>query len=282
MSFFDDEPVIKPKRGRKFKKLCHDQEQIIKEGLFSCASAQSASTLKYYSPIERERFENKFSQPKNIAQEKLAAYLADPSKKIVIAQGSAGTGKSLLCMEAAIRAFLLGDIEKIIVCRPLVSAGEDLGYLPGTIQEKMAPWIRPLYDIFHTHISPKEVEQLLADEIIEIAPIGFMRGRTFKNTIIVADECQNCTKSQMMMLLTRIGENARLFITGDLEQCDLKDPRSNGLEDFLSKFKNRRSDSISSVEFGVADIEREEVVKEVLEIYASSTIVLNEDEKVDL
>ena len=274
------EPNLKAKRGRKFKRLCHDQDKIIKEQMFeytSTTQAMSSNTFKYYSPLERERFESAFSLPKNAAQEKLAGYLADTTKKIVIAQGSAGTGKSLLCMEAAIRLYLLGEIDKIIVCRPMVSAGEDLGYLPGTIQEKMAPWVRPLYDIFHTHISPKEVERLLAEEIIEIAPIGFMRGRTFKNTIIIADECQNCTKPQMMMLLTRIGENARLFITGDLAQCDLRDPWSNGLEDFLSKFKGRRSDSISSVEFGVSDIEREDVVKEVLEIYASAE-TLNYDD----
>ena len=114
----------------------------------------------------------------------------------------------------------------------------------------------------------KEVTQLVEDKVIEICPLGFMRGRTFKNCCIVADEMQNCTLSQMKMILTRIGENTRLFITGDLEQCDRVGIR-NGLEDFLDKIRGRRSNSITSVEFDINDIEREEVVKEVLEIYAS-------------
>jgi len=133
----------------------------------------------------------------------------------------------------------------------------------------MAPWIRPIFDILYNFLSPKEVEHLLNEKSIEISPLGFMRGRTFKNCWIVADEMQNCTISQMKMLLTRIGENSRLIITGDLEQNDRKE-EMNGLEDFLNKIKGRRSDSISSVEFEKSDIERENVVREVLEIYETN------------
>jgi len=127
--------------------------------------------------------------------------------------------------------------------------------------------VRPIYDVLYQFISPKEVTQLMEDKHIEIAPLGFMRGRTFKNTWIVADEMQNSTISQMKMLLTRLGENSRLVITGDLEQFDKPD-MVNGLDDFLSKFKGKRSSSISSFEFERDDIMREEVVKEILEIYA--------------
>ena len=135
----------------------------------------------------------------------------------------------------------------------------------------MAPWIRPIYDILYQFISPKEVSELLEEKVIEIAPLGYMRGRTFKNAWIVADEMQNSTISQMKMLLTRIGENSRLVITGDLDQHDnLKD--RNGLEDFLDKFKNHRSSSIGSFEFEKQDIQREEVVKEVLDIYGRETV----------
>lgn len=148
---------------------------------------------------------------------------------------------------------------------------EDLGYLPGTLEEKMAPWIRPIYDILYQFIHPKEVSELLEDKIIEIAPLGYMRGRTFKNAWIVADEMQNATISQMKMLLTRIGDNSKLVITGDLEQPD-RDGESNGLEDFLDKFRGKRSSSISSFEFEHEDIQREEVVKEVLEIYCQDSI----------
>lgn len=116
-------------------------------------------------------------------------------------------------------------------------------------------------------MSTKEITQLMEEKYIEIAPLGYMRGRTFKNSWIIADEMQNCTVSQMKMLCTRIGENTRLVITGDLEQHDRKDG-INGLEDFLNKFKGKRSSSITSVEFDRDDIQREEVVKEILEIYA--------------
>ena len=120
-------------------------------------------------------------------------------------------------------------------------------------------------------MSPKEVVELMEDKVIEIAPLGFMRGRTFKNCWIVADEMQNSTMSQMKMLLTRIGENSRLTITGDLDQHD-KPTGQNGLEDFLDKFKGKRSSSIGSFEFDKSDIQREEVVKEVLDIYANEHI----------
>jgi phosphate starvation-inducible PhoH-like protein len=123
-------------------------------------------------------------------------------------------------------------------------------------------------------ITPKEVLQLMEDKFIEIAPLGYMRGRTFKNTWIVADEMQNSTISQMKMLLTRLGENSRLIITGDLEQFD-KPEIINGLDDFLNKFKGKRSSSISSFEFEKNDIQREEVIKEVLEIYSGQEIPEN-------
>ena len=169
------------------------------------------------------------------------------------------------------RQFLTGHVDKLIFTRPSVSVDEDLGYLPGTLEDKMAPWIRPIYDILYTFMTPAEVTSLIEEKLIEIAPLGYMRGRTFKNAWIVADEMQNSTISQMKMLLTRLGENSQIVVTGDLEQFDRVD-RYNGLDDFLSKLKGKRSDSISSFEFDREDIQREEVVKEVLEIYAAYEI----------
>ena len=157
--------------------------------------------------------------------------------------------------------------DKLIFTRPSVSVDEDLGYLPGTLEEKMAPWVRPIYDILYQFITPKEVLQYMEDKVIEIAPLGYMRGRTFKNAWIVADEMQNSTISQMKMLLTRLGENSRIVITGDLDQFD-RVGETNGLEDFLQLFKGKRSSSITSFEFERSDIQREDVVKEVLDIYA--------------
>ena len=136
------------------------------------------------------------------------------------ATGPAGTGKTLFAAQTAIRNFLLGNCDKIVFTRPSVTVDEELGFLPGTLEEKMAPWMRPLYDILYQHISPKEVQHLIEEKIIEISPLGFMRGRTFKNAYIVADECQNTTVNQMKMLLTRIGENSRMVVTGDLRQAD--------------------------------------------------------------
>lgn len=233
---------------------------------------QVSENMKYLSPYEKKKFENKFTKPKNKNQEHYVSMLRNRNKKIIVVTGPAGTGKTMFATEYGISNFLNGTYEKLIFTRPSVSVDEDLGYLPGTLEEKMAPWVRPIYDVLYQFITPKEVTQLMEDKHIEIAPLGYMRGRTFKNTWIVADEMQNSTISQMKMLLTRLGENSRLVITGDLEQFDKPD-MINGLDDFLSKFKGKRSSSISSFEFERQDIQREEVVKEILDIYAGDVPV---------
>jgi len=226
----------------------------------------------YLSPKERAIFEKKFTVPKNIHQEMYCKMLKTKNKKIVFANGPAGTGKTLFATEFGVRYFLTNTYEKLIFTRPSVSVDEELGFLPGTLEEKMAPWVRPIYDVLYNFLSPKEVVQLMEEKIIEIAPLGYMRGRTFKNAWIVADEMQNSTISQMKMLLTRLGENSRLVVTGDLQQLD-RAFEQNGLDDFLRKFYAKRdateikSESIVAFEFDKTDIQREEVVKEVLDIY---------------
>jgi len=222
--------------------------------------------MQYLSDKEKREFDQKFTNPINTNQENYVATLKNKNKKIVFASGPAGTGKTLFATEYGIKHFLIGNYEKLIFTRPNVSVDEELGFLPGTMEEKMAPWIRPIYDILYNFISPKEVQQLMEDKIIEIAPLGYMRGRTFKNCWIVADEMQNSTVSQMKMLLTRLGENSRLVITGDLEQFD-RPNELNGLEDFLKKFSGKQSSSIQCFIFDKGDIQREPVVKEVLDIY---------------
>jgi len=207
-----------------------------------------------------------FTKPKNARQEELVQHLKNKEKKIILITGPAGTGKTLFSTEHGIQNFLSGVYEKLIFTRPSVSVDEELGFLPGTLEDKMAPWIRPIYDVLYNFISVKEVQSLMEEKIIEIVPLGFMRGRTFKNTWIVADEMQNCSVSQMKMLLTRLGENSRLIITGDLEQYD-RPNQINGLEDFLNKFRNHSSKNIVCFGFERSDIQREEVVKEVLDIY---------------
>ncbi len=250
---------------------------------------QLYENLQYLSEKERKEFESKFTIPRNDGQKYYARLLKQKSKKIVVATGPAGTGKTLLATEQGIRMFLSGGYDKLIFTRPCVSVDEELGFLPGTLEDKMAPWIRPIYDVLYNFISPKEVSILIEEKVIEISPLGYMRGRTFKNCWVVADEMQNSTVSQMKMLLTRLGENSKLVVTGDLDQYD-RDCETNGLDDFLHKFRGKRSSSITSVEFQTEDIQREEVVKEVLDIYAGDIPVgytdtidddSNDDEKND-
>jgi len=248
--YFEDESIANP-------------DKTLQKNVVECS--------QYLSQKEKAKMEKKFTTPKNDRQEYYVKILNNPNKKITVATGPAGTGKTLFAVEYGIKNFLLGKYEKLIFTRPSVSVDEDLGYLPGTLEEKMAPWVRPIYDILYGFISPKEVTQLIEEKHIEIAPLGFMRGRTFKNTWIIADEMQNSTIGQMKMLLTRLGENSRLVITGDLEQYDRPDEQ-NGLEDFLKKFKGKRSASITSLEFERTHIQREDVVKEILDIYSGEVI----------
>lgn len=238
-------------------------------------SSSQAISKNYYenydhlSAKEKHKFDSKFTAPKNPHQVEYVAALKNRNKKIVICAGPAGTGKTLFATEHGIRQFLTGGVEKLIFTRPSVSVDEDLGFLPGSLEDKMAPWIRPIYDILYAHLSPTEVTSLIEEKLIEIAPLGYMRGRTFKNAWIVADEMQNSTVSQMKMLLTRLGENSRIIVTGDLEQFDRIDG-CNGLDDFLFKLKCKiaKPDSIVSFQFDKSDIQREEVVKDVLDIYS--------------
>lgn len=261
------------RRGRKSKKM--NEKEIFYEFQEEIENEKSLQKQKkmyenfqYLSFNEKKRLEEKFTEPKNSSQDEYVKMLKIKQKKIIVATGPAGTGKTLFATEFGIKNFLMNNVEKIIFTRPSVSVDEDLGYLPGTLEEKMAPWVRPIYDIIYRFINPKEVTQLVEDKVIEISPLGYMRGRTFKNAWIIADEMQNSTVAQMKMLLTRLGENSRLIITGDLEQHDRKNEK-NGLEDFLEKFKGKRSSSITNIMFDKEDIQREEVVKEVLDIYCS-------------
>jgi len=274
----DDEHGEPKKRGRKPKKHTHKEllnmyfeETAIESNDEPIIRKQIAEQYENLSAVEKRKFDAKFSQPKNAHQDHYMRLLKAPSKKIVIASGPAGTGKTLFATQEGIRGFLLGHYDKLIFTRPSVSVDEDLGYLPGTLEEKMAPWVRPIYDVLYNFITPKEVQQYMENKTIEIAPLGYMRGRTFKKSWIVADEMQNSTISQMKMLLTRLGENSRLIITGDLDQHD-RPNEINGLEDFLNKLKGKRTPSITEFEFERADIQREDVVREVLDIYSSEII----------
>jgi phosphate starvation-inducible PhoH-like protein len=203
--------------------------------------------------------------PRNRHQESYVIKLLDPKKSVVFGIGPAGTGKTLLAVQTAVKQFKEGEVDRIIVTRPAVSVDEDLGFLPGTLEQKMAPWTRPIFDVLRDYFDARQIEGMIEEGIIEIAPLAYMRGRTFKNAFILADEMQNATPNQMKMLLTRLGEGSRMCVTGDLAQADrLKD---NGLIDFTNRLLQSNSNHIDIVSFEQGDIERHEAVKEVLKIY---------------
>jgi phosphate starvation-inducible PhoH-like protein len=204
--------------------------------------------------------------PRNFKQDDLLDLLNNPQKHIVFATGPAGTGKTMISTLYAIQQFMKKNIDKIVITRPAVSVDEQHGFLPGTLTEKMAPWTRPILDVFEEYYHPKEIEYLLENNKVEIAPLAYMRGRTFKNSIIIADEMQNATREQMKMLLTRIGDGSKLIVNGDLAQHD-RGYDSNGLKDFLERLDRRNSRMMSKVEFDMSDVERHPVVSDVLKIY---------------
>ena len=208
--------------------------------------------------------------PRNLAQEQYVELLKNPKKYIVFAIGPAGTGKTMLGVQMAIKLYKEGMISKIIITRPAVSVDEEHGFLPGDLNAKMAPWTRPIIDVFEEYYHPKEIADMLENGIIEISPLAYMRGRTFKNAFIVADEMQNTTPSQMKMLLTRIGNGSRMVVTGDLNQADR--PRENGLLEFCNLYGlGGDYRMIAMAQFGTEHVERHPVVKEILKIYKEDT-----------
>jgi phosphate starvation-inducible PhoH-like protein len=205
--------------------------------------------------------------PKSVNQETYIDLLQNPQRLIVFAAGPAGTGKTMLAVLAALQAFRAGECSKIVITRPAVGVDDEQhGFLPGTLNQKMEPWTRPIFDIIEEYYRPQEVSRLLEEKYIEIAPLAYMRGRTFKNSWIIADEMQNATPSQMKMLLTRLGENSKMVVTGDTQQADRK-AKDNGLLDFQKLVKNFDSQYIAGVEFAVRDVRRHPAVSEVLKLY---------------
>ena len=181
------------------------------------------------------------------------------SKPIIIGTGPAGSGKTMLACQIATEHISKHPRARVVLTRPIVAADEDMGYLPGDMDQKMEPWTRPMYDIFEQSMTHNQM-----DRCISIEPLGYMRGRTFHHTLIIADEMQNSTPNQMKLLLTRIGEGTKIIVTGDLEQSDLEG--DNGLENLVYKMQCTELDYIQHVEMGDDDIIRHPAVKEVLGI----------------
>lgn len=204
--------------------------------------------------------------PRNVNQEDYIDLLTDHKKSIVFATGPAGTGKTMLAVQMGIKMFDEGKVKKIVITRPAVSVDEQHGFLPGTLEQKMAPWTRPIFDVLEEHYGVKQVTHMIEEKEIEIAPLAYMRGRTFKECWIVADEMQNATPEQMKMLLTRIGEGSKIVVTGDLAQHD-RGYTDNGLKDFTHRISQKNTHTIGCVHFTRKDVERHPSVVEVLDLY---------------
>ena len=196
--------------------------------------------------------------PKTPGQCKYMLALRSP-KPIVIASGPAGSGKTMLACQIGMEHIQSTFRGKVILTRPIVAADEDMGYLPGDMDKKMEPWTKPMFDIFEKYLSHNQMDRSIA-----IEPLGYMRGRTFNNTIIIADDMQNSTPNQMKMLLTRIGENTKLIVTGDLEQSDLGE--DNGLAELIYKMSGMDLQYIEHVEMNHNDIVRHPAVNEILKV----------------
>ncbi len=182
---------------------------------------------------------------------------------LVFAAGAAGTGKTYLAVAKAVEALESGDVRRIILSRPAVEAGESLGFLPGDMEEKLSPYLRPLYDALCDRLSAKRLKALTAEGVIEIAPIAYMRGRTLNNAYVVIDEAQNCTYGQLKMLLTRLGWNSTMVVTGDPEQTDLL-PGMSGLKEVAEKLEALQS--VEVIRFTRADVVRHPLVAEMIDV----------------
>jgi len=203
--------------------------------------------------------------PKTINQNRYLDLLYS-NVPVIIGTGPAGTGKTLLACQAGAKSFIKGDVKKIILTRPAVSVDEQHGFLPGSMEKKMEPWTRPMFDAFQKYMSLKEIKDLVKNEKIEICPLAYMRGRTFDRAWIIGDEMQNSTPSQMKMLLTRIGEDSKMVVTGDIQQHD-RGFEKNGLFDLVGRIK-KDQDLIRHVNFTEEDVVRSRVIRDILKMYA--------------
>jgi len=202
--------------------------------------------------------------PRTFTQRKYLDLLYS-SVPVVIGTGPSGTGKTLLACHAGSKALVAGKVQRLIITRPAVSVDEQHGFLPGNLNKKMEPWTRPMFDALYRNFSVKKVQDMIYDQQIEICPLAYMRGRTFENAWVIADEMQNATPSQMKMLLTRIGEGSKMVVAGDLQQHE-RGFEENGLLDLLCRL-NPESTNMRCVQFTDEDVVRSQVVKEILGIY---------------
>ena len=246
-------------------------KRVAREGAFDAGQFGEDSKVRRlpvgagWSPLgahgqdDRDQGYLKTIKPKSEGQKALMD--AIDAKNLIMALGPAGTGKTYIAIAKAVEALEAGKVGRIVLSRPAVEAGESIGYLPGDMEDKLAPYLRPLYDALSDRLSMKRVKALMAEGLIEIAPVGYMRGRTLNNAFVVIDEAQNCTYVQLKMLLTRLGWHSTMVVTGDPAQSDLL-PTLSGLADISEKLE--AVGNISVVRLADCDIVRHPLVAEML------------------
>lgn len=204
--------------------------------------------------------------PRNLSQRRYLDLL-NSHVPVLVGTGPAGTGKTLLACSAAARALTTGQVQRLILTRPAVSVDEQHGYLPGNLDKKMEPWTRPLFDSLYRFTPPKKVRDMMGDGQIEICPLAYMRGRTFDKAWVIGDEMQNSTPGQMKMFLTRLGEDSKMVVLGDIAQHE-RGFEENGLRDLIMRLGSEYTPDIRHVNFSEDDVVRNEVIKSVLRLYA--------------
>ena len=227
-------------------------------------TADSSATLRGLADAGRQRsLGRRMVQPKSVNQRRYVE--AIEKHDMVFGVGPAGTGKTYLAVAMAISALLAKRVNRIILARPAVEAGERLGFLPGTLQDKIDPYLRPLYDALYDMLDPEKVDRYLEKNVIEIAPIAFMRGRTLNDSFVILDEAQNTTSEQMKMFVTRLGFNSKAVITGDITQIDLPNARRSGLLEAIDILK--RVEGLTFVHFDESDVVRHHLVQRIIRAY---------------
>jgi phosphate starvation-inducible PhoH-like protein len=236
-------------------------------GMLRLVVADPATTLKALSDAGKQRSAGvkRTVQPRSINQRKYVE--AIEQNDMVFGVGPAGTGKTYLAVAMAVAAMNAKKVSRIVLVRPAVEAGERLGFLPGTLQEKVDPYLRPLYDALYDLLDPEKVDKMLEKNVIEVAPLAFMRGRTLNDAFIIMDEAQNTTIEQMKMFLTRMGNNSKAVITGDITQIDLPNPRKSGLLDAINILGG--VEGIHFCHFEDSDVVRHVLVQRIVRAYES-------------
>jgi phosphate starvation-inducible protein PhoH and related proteins len=263
-----------PQDVGRAEQVFNDYEQLRRSGftfqngdlnsMLRVLVADPKVTLRSLAEAGRQRsFGRRTVQPKSVNQRR---YLeAIEAHDMVFGIGPAGTGKTYLAVAMAISALLAKRVNRIILARPAVEAGERLGFLPGSLQEKIDPYLRPLYDALYEMLDPEKVDRYLEKNVIEIAPIAFMRGRTLNDSFVILDEAQNTTSEQMKMFVTRLGFNSKAVITGDVTQIDLPNARRSGLVEAMDVLK--KVDGLAFVHFDEEDVVRHHLVQRIIRAY---------------